>query len=135
MIAITGWIWYNEGEVYLTFDDPETNVYNNVTIVAQGNEYQEGEDKRVYLKNNSRIEDSFWNYFTDDELNALIDNAEDISFEMGMLENDIRTLMKDRKMFTQELESENSEDEIKSNEQIVLKQKTEVFDSSLSSLI
>ena len=137
MITITGWIWYSYGDIYLTLENPENGDVDNGIIVAQGNEYQEGEDKRSYLKNNSRINVSFWDHFTEDELDALIDDEDDVSFEIVLLSSDTRTLIKSNN-FRQESELENNEDnedEIKNDKQIVSKQKTEAFDSSLSSLI
>ena len=137
MITITGWLWHRCGDTWLTLENPEDGDSDNAIIVAQGNEYQEGENKRSYLKNNSCINVSFWDHFTEDELDVLIDEEDDVSFEIVLLSSDVRTLIKSNNI-EQESEHENNEDnedEIKNNKQIVSKQKTEAFDSSLPSLI
>lgn len=135
MITITGWLRYNCGDVFLTFNDPKNYDFDNSLVIACGDEYKEG-DKRTHLKIiTTEIDPSFWNHFTTDELDAFIDDAEDISFEIGMLEGDIRTLVKTRKAFIQESDPEDNEDEIKNDEQTASKQKTEAFYSSISSLV
>jgi hypothetical protein len=118
MITITGWVRYTCGEVLLTFKDPEIFDFDNAWVLADADEYQEG-DIRTYLKTITAdsISPSFWDYFTTDELDTLMGEEYDISFEIRMIEGDIRTL------------------EIKNNEQVVSKQKTENFYSSISSLI
>lgn len=134
MITITGWLRYDFGEVLLTFENPDSNTLDNAVIVASGDVYEEG-DKRTYLKAITTIDESFWNHFTEDELETLVSDECDISFEIFMLEGDIRTLVKNNKIFTQESDPEDNEDEIQNNEQIVSKQKTETVYSSIASLI
>jgi hypothetical protein len=135
MITITGWVRYDCGEVFLTFADPKNDDFDNSLVIACGDGY-EGGDKRTYLKTiTTDINPSFWDHFTTDELDSLIDDADDISFEICMIDGDIRTLIKTRKEFIQESDPEDNEDEIKNNEQVVSKQKTEAFYSSISSLI
>lgn len=134
MISITGWLRYDFGEVLLTFENPEHDTFDNSIIIALGDEYQKG-DKRTYLKAITTINPSFWDYFTEDELNTLIDDERDISFEVCMFESDMRTLVKIRKEIMQDSKLEDTEDKIKNNEQVVSKQKIEAFYSSISSLI
>lgn len=135
MITITGWVRYDCGEVFLTFNDPKNDDFDNSLVIACGDEYEEG-DKRTHLKTiTTDIDPSFWDQFTTDELDALIDDADDISFEIFMLSGDTRTLVKHPDKIIHESELEDNEDEIKNNEQVVSKQKTEVFYSSISSLI
>lgn len=140
MIEITGWLRYDCGDVYLTFEDPTVDEFDNSLIVACGDEYTEG-DKRSYLKEISVIHQSFWDFLTEDELERLIDNEDDVSFKILMLSSEIRTLIKSNSL-TQDSELEideddyGDEDETDNNEKkIISKQKTEVFVSSLSSLI
>jgi hypothetical protein len=135
MITITGWVRYTCGEVLLTFKDPEIFDFDNAWVLADADEYQEG-DIRTYLKTITAdsISPSFWDYFTTDELDTLMGEEYDISFEMSMRDGDVRTIMKSREKFMQ-AESEDNEDEIKNNEQIASKQKTETVYSSIASLI
>ena len=123
MITITGWLLYDDGNVFLTFENPQQDDFENSFMAACGDPY-EGGDKRTYLKKISIINPSFWDQFSEDELDTLIDDEEAISFEIGVLEGAI-----------QESNSEDTENVIKNDKQIVSKQKTEAFDSSLPSLI
>lgn len=146
MIEIIGWLHYECGDVYLTFDDPTDDNFDNSLTVACGEEYTGG-DKRSYLKEISVIDPSFWDYFTEDELERLIDSGddvgEDVSFKMLMLNNEIRTLMENPDLISKLEDDEDYDedgdvdgDETDNNEKkITSKQKTEVFLSSLSSLI
>lgn len=139
MITITGWLRYECGEVFLTFEDPEIYDFNNAILVASGEDYQEGEDNRSYLSNNSCIDVSFWKHFKEEELDALLYDGNDISFEMILFDHKTQALI-DSHGATQDSELEISEDdenedEIKNNKPIASKQQIEVFHSSLSSLI
>lgn len=134
MITITGWIHYVDGDVWLTFQDPKESEFDDLLVIACGGTYQNG-NKRNYLKAITTIDPSFWDQFTEDELDALIDDKDDISFEVCLFDHDTRTLIKARQEFAQEFELDNYEDEIKNDKQIGSKQETEIFCSSISSLI